>query len=222
VTIGTSGLVEIPLFPLPNLVLFPSTVAPLHIFEPRYRLMVREALEGDGRIGIVLLKPGWEKEYEETPAVYSVGGLGVISDHEELEDGKFNIMLTGLDRFQIESEVRQTPYRIARVLLLKDSLPDDAESESIQRKLLGHFQELAGDEQERIPMNRISELRVPELVNVISMSLEIPPQEKQLLLQADDVAQRADLVLEIMEQLVSRKRFLQEFDYLRPEDPQTN
>lgn len=210
------------MFPLPNLVLFPSTVAPLHIFEPRYRLMVREALEGDGRIGIVLLKPGWEKEYEETPAVYPVGGLGVITDHEELEDGKFNVMLTGLQRFQIESEVRQTPYRIARVSLLEDGLPDDAESETIQRKLLGHFQELAGEEQERIPMNRISELRIPELVNVISMSLEIPPQEKQLLLQADDVAQRADLVLEIMEQLVSRKRFLQEFDYLRPEDPQTN
>lgn len=221
-TSGVSRFVEIPLFPLPNLVLFPSTVAPLHIFEQRYRLMVREAIEGDGRIGVVLLKSGWEHAYDEAPPVYSVGGLGVITDHEELEDGKFNIMLTGLQRFHIESEVRQTPYRIARVSLLEDSLPDDSESESIQRQLLGHFQELAGEEQDRIPMNRITELRVPELVNVISMSLEIPPHEKQLLLQTGDVTQRAGQVIEIMEQLVSRKRFLQEFEYLRPEDPQTN
>ncbi len=85
----------IPLFPLPNVVLFPNVYLPLHIFEPRYREMVSDALDGDRIIGMVLLRPGWEGDYEGRPAVYPVGCAGLISHAERLSDGRYNIVLQG-------------------------------------------------------------------------------------------------------------------------------
>src|SRR5574341_719860 len=92
----------IPLFPLPNVVLFPNVFLPLHIFEPRYRQMVHQALAGDRLIGMVLLKPGYEGDYEATPAVYKVGCAGTITHVERLADGRFNIVLKGVSKFRVE------------------------------------------------------------------------------------------------------------------------
>src|SRR3712207_569670 len=89
------------LFPLPNLVLFPSVIQPLHIFEPRYRQMTADALAGDRLLAIVLLRPGWEEEYEGRPAVYPVACLGHIAAHQRLEDGRSNLLLRGLRRIRI-------------------------------------------------------------------------------------------------------------------------
>src|SRR6266568_3715474 len=83
------------LFPLPNAVLFPHLVMPLHIFEPRYRQMTRDALAGDRFIAMVLLQPGWESEYEALPAIHSVACLGRIQAEQRLPDGRFNIQLRG-------------------------------------------------------------------------------------------------------------------------------
>ena len=87
----------IPVFPLPNVVLFPSVFLPLHIFEPRYRRMVDDALSGDRIIGMVLLKPGWEGSYEGHPAIYEVGCAGLITHAERTEDGRYNLVLRGLE-----------------------------------------------------------------------------------------------------------------------------
>ena len=81
----------IPVFPLPNVVLFPNVFLPLHIFESRYRKMVDEALGGDRIIGMVLLRPGWEQDYEGRPSVYPIGCAGVITHAERLADGRFEI-----------------------------------------------------------------------------------------------------------------------------------
>src|SRR5580765_5377799 len=94
----------LPLFPLPNVVLFPNVFLPLHIFEPRYREMVADAIAGDRVIGIVLLRSGWEHDYEGRPPVYSVGCNGVITHFERLADGRYNIILRGVERFRIVSE----------------------------------------------------------------------------------------------------------------------
>jgi Lon protease-like protein len=110
---------EIPLFPLPNVVLVPTALLPLHIFEPRYRAMVGDALESERLIGLVMLRPGWERDYEGAPSVYPVGCAGFITHADRLADGRYNILLRGLEKFRILQERRAregvNTYRVARV-----------------------------------------------------------------------------------------------------------
>src|SRR5207253_1884878 len=100
----------LPLFPLPNVVLFPNVFLPLHIFEPRYREMVADAIASDRMIGIVLLRPGWNVDRGQGPVsldeagrapVYPIGCSGLITHVEQLADGRYNIVLRGLERFRI-------------------------------------------------------------------------------------------------------------------------
>src|SRR5688572_10864204 len=106
----------LPLFPLPNLVFFPKTRLPLHIFEPRYRQMVTDALQREKRFGIVLLRPGWETDYFGAPAIHQCGTLGTIEQAVSLDDGRFNLLVHGDVRFRVLSEVTGEPYRTARVV----------------------------------------------------------------------------------------------------------
>src|SRR5205807_2733032 len=105
----------LPLFPLPNVVLFPGVFLPLHIFEPRYREMVRDTLDGDRLIGMVLLRPGWERDYEGRPPVFPVGCTGVVTHVERLPEGRYNIVLRGIERFRIVREDQTRSYRQAVV-----------------------------------------------------------------------------------------------------------
>src|SRR5262245_55703341 len=114
----------IPIFPLEDATLFPTAARPLHIFEPRYRAMVVDALKGDRIIGMVTLRPGYEADYEGRPAIYTIGCAGVIEDVEELPDGRFNIVLRGTVRFRVNEEDRSLPYRLARVSPLPESTND--------------------------------------------------------------------------------------------------
>ena len=103
----------IPIFPLPNVVLFPNVFLPLHIFEPRYREMLADALAGDRIIGMTLLQPGFEADYKGAPPVYPVGCAGVITHSERLPDGRSNVVLRGLEKFRILNEDRSKAYRVA-------------------------------------------------------------------------------------------------------------
>src|SRR5919109_539474 len=100
----------LPIFPLPNVVLFPNVFLPLHIFEPRYREMVADALASDRLIGMVLLKPGWQSDYEGRPSVYPIGCAGLITHAEKLDDGRYNIILRGIEKFRIGSETTDRIY----------------------------------------------------------------------------------------------------------------
>src|SRR5476651_2067777 len=91
-------VLTVPLFPLPNVVLFPRAVLPLHIFEERYKAMTADTLRGDGRIAMALLKPGWEKCYYQRPAIDPVVCVGTILSHEKLPDGTYNFLLQGAIR----------------------------------------------------------------------------------------------------------------------------
>src|SRR5438874_3310513 len=117
----------LPLFPLPNVVLFPNVFLPLHIFEPRYREMVADAVATDRLIGMALLRPGWDREYEGNPPVYPIGCSGVITHVEALADGRYNIVLRGLERFRILEEDRSRRYRRAIVepVFERRLAPDD-------------------------------------------------------------------------------------------------
>src|SRR5215471_18460248 len=111
----------IPLFPLPNVVLFPQVMLPLHIFEPRYRQLTVDALAGDRLIGMVLLRPGWESDYEGRPALYQTGCLGRILAEQRLDDGRFNILLRGITRVRLVVEIEHDKlYRSARVEPVSD------------------------------------------------------------------------------------------------------
>ena len=105
----------LPIFPLPNVVLSPNVFLPLHIFEPRYREMVADAVASDRMIGMVLLRPGWQHDYEKRPPVYPVGCSGVITHVEALPDGRYNIVLRGVERFRIIQEDDSKSYRRALI-----------------------------------------------------------------------------------------------------------
>lgn len=112
---------EAPIFPLPDAVLFPGMVMPLHIFEPRYRKMLADALAGEKLIAMARLKAGWQSEYLGRPPIYEILGVGRVGASQELADGTSNIALIGIARCQIREELsRDLPYRLAEVTLLKD------------------------------------------------------------------------------------------------------
>src|SRR5688572_30963438 len=118
----------LPLFPLPNLVFFPHTRLPLHVFEPRYRQMVQDALESDERFGIVLLRRGWESDYFGAPSVYDYGTVATIEQAVPLEDGRYNIVVRGDVRFRILEEVSRVPYRTARVITEPEAAREAADA----------------------------------------------------------------------------------------------
>lgn len=110
-----SNFAAVPLFPLPNVVLFPRAVLPLHIFEERYKTMTSDALEGNRRIAMALLQPGWEKDYYSKPAIEPVVGVGEILSHERLADGKYNFLLQGVARARVVREFGGKSYRVAEL-----------------------------------------------------------------------------------------------------------
>lgn len=111
------SLCELPLFPLPEVVLFPGRPLPLHIFEDRYRLMINTVLEGDRKFGVLLWNPTISQSV-------NVGCVAEISDVVKLRDGRMNIMTVGLQRFRIVEIVRQLPYLVGKVEWLEDTKPD--------------------------------------------------------------------------------------------------
>jgi Lon protease-like protein len=189
----------IPIFPLPNVVLFPNVFLPLHIFEPRYREMVADALNGDRIIGMVLLRPGYEKNYEGRPPVYPVGCAGVITHSEPLSEGRYNIVLRGLEKFRITGEDRAKPYRLAQI----DSLPEEiaaAEREAV-RKHRTRLEALLAAAIERSGADPKFPPAVPDedLVNALAQYLQLEPLERQALLERDGILDRCRGLIELLE-----------------------
>jgi len=110
-----AAMTSVPLFPLPNVVLFPRAILPLHVFEERYKDMTADALIGPGRVAMALLRPGWEKSYHERPAIEPVVCVGKILSHERLPDGKYNFLLQGQTRARVVHEQSGKSYREAVV-----------------------------------------------------------------------------------------------------------
>lgn len=189
-----------PLFPIPGAILFPRAQLPLQIFEPRYREMVRDAVDGDGRIAIVqpqLIETPQGRE----PLLYEVGCVGEIVGLEELEDGRFNIVLNGSNRFRLISEVDiETPYRNGDldVGAFDDREPPPlemtqrAEVEREARRL-GEVLGLSVD------WSAVSRLDDETLVNAIAQVAPFDVSAKQALLEAESLAGRADLLVQLMQ-----------------------
>jgi uncharacterized protein len=196
----------LPLFPLPETVLFPSIFLPLHVFEPRYCQMVGDALAGDRLIGMVLLQPGWKRDYEGRPPVFPVGCTGVITHVERLSGGHFNIVLRGTERFRIVEEDERRSYRRAVVELLPEvgvNGPDRASMRALRAKL----EALVGLNLERLQQADASaaDQGIPasmadaELVNALAQHLDLEPLEKQALLEEDNPVMRAGSLVDLLE-----------------------
>ena len=210
----------LPIFPLPNVVLFPGVFLPLHIFEPRYREMVADALASDRMIGMVLLRPGWQHEYDGRPPVYPIGCSGVITHVESLADGRYNIVLRGVERFRILEEDGTKSYRRAIV----EPVPDGSDSQddraavrrqrskleallapSIERSLTGERQleTISGPGRDsKIPSTMADE----DLVNALAQYLDLEPLEKQALLEQQNLRGRAESLVELLEMKILMAR----------------
>ncbi len=188
----------LPLFPLPNVVLFPNVFLPLHIFEPRYRQMTADAIAGDRMIGMVLLKAGWEHDYDGRPPTYAIGCSGLITHFERLPDGRYNIVLRGIDRFRVLREDDALAYRRATVQALTEPEPDHAEQQAIRRQR-------ARIEALLRPAEKAGEMKIPDemsdrdLVNALAQYLDLEPVEKQALLERDGVRARCHSLIELLE-----------------------
>jgi uncharacterized protein len=193
-----SRLLRLPIFPLSGAILFPRSQLPLHIFEPRYREMVRDAIEGAGQIGMI--QPQRLDDDNKAP-LYAVGCVGEIVSIEELDDGRFNIVLLGTNRFRFVRDLgMDTPYRCAEadIAAFDDgdppalSLGQRAEVEREARRL-GDALRLAVD------WDAVSRLDDEMLVNAIAQVAPFDVGAKQALLEQPTLVERADLLVQLMQ-----------------------
>lgn len=218
-------ILKLPIFPLPNIVFFPKILLPLHIFEARYRKMVADVLAGEQRIGMVLLQEGGEKEERGKVAVFPVGCVGKMEAHERVEQGRYNILLRGISRFEIIDFVQEQPYRIARVRLLAD-IPlamEMAEQIRERNRFLDLFEqylaEVMGVELEKDMLERTGSLET--VINQVAATLDIPAMDKQVLLQIAAVSDRYAKLRTIMDMRLRVAQQLRHYTII-PDDPTLN
>ena len=186
----------IPIFPLQDVMLFPNASRPLHIFEPRYREMVADALEGDRIIGMVMLRAGYEDEYAGNPPIYDIGAAGVITNVERLPDGRYNIVLSGLVKFRIRNEDQSRPYRVAEVEALPEPLGDaDRDTLRDYRPLLMELLASVAPGQAPTP----DELPDEMLVNGLSQFLGMSALDRLDLLRQEGSLARAEALIGLLE-----------------------
>ena len=193
----------VPVFPLPGVVLFPGGELPLHIFELRYRTMVREALSGERVIALALLRPGWESDYHGSPEFFPVGCLARFEEVQWLPDDCYDLRVLGLARVRLGRAVREFPYRAVRVQML-DQAPfteDDPLIQLERRALLEANTRLArlAATASDAPPPSWEGLGFEPLVNTLCMQLAIEPAEKLALLEMESVLERARRARETME-----------------------
>lgn len=191
-------------FPLPSTVFYPDTLLPLHIFESRYREMLKDALAEDRLIGMVLLKPGWESDYFGGPGVVSIGCAGKIDRSQLLEDGKYNIVLKGMSRFRIREEISGKPYRIAAVEFLDelDDEPVDFTQNGLAGKLVSRFENylklLPEDAKKHLP--ELNDCKIlSSLVDRIAYRFDFKTAQKQSFLEELNVRKRVDTILSVLD-----------------------
>ena len=131
--------VVVPLFPLPNIVLLPRVVLPLHVFEERYRRMTADVLAGDKRMAMALLRPGWEANYTGRPSLHPAVCVGTVVAHERLSDGRYNLLLRGDYRGHIVREASDDPYRSAEVEPLAEPSVMELDLADDRRRLRSMF-----------------------------------------------------------------------------------
>lgn len=199
-----ADLAAVPLFPLPNVVLLPRAILPLHVFEERYKQMTTDALRGDKLVAMALLHPGWEKDYYQSPAIDPVVCVGNILSHERLPDGRYNFLLQGLMRARVVREVRRSPYRVAELAPIAETPVDELDLSEPRRRLAALFGEgpLA-----RTAVGRqfakilTSPMPTSDVADLLAFNLLEDVHLKQSLLADGDICRRVDRVVDAVAKL---------------------
>ena len=209
----------IPIFPLPKVVLLPGEVLPLHVFEPRYTEMVADAIASHRVIGMVEVMPGFENDLS-APPVRKIGCAGLITQHEQLPDGRYLLWLIGLERFRIDSELDPgTSYRQARV----EYIPADESSQRLAgirplrqelRSLLPGLADLDDASREQFARH-MSEISDSQLIALACQILEVPSERKQEILEADALSDRFLMMYEDLYRHLDRNPG---FEAVQPEE----
>ncbi|MBI3303641.1 MAG: LON peptidase substrate-binding domain-containing protein [Deltaproteobacteria bacterium] len=196
----------IPLFPLPNVVLFPEVMLPLHIFEPRYRQMVRDSTaKSRPLIGMALLRGNWQEQYEGNPEIFPIGCAGEMIRMVPLPDGRFNILLKGVREYRIKEEMTTKSYREA---VVEWRPPVTGRLQPGQRPELNRLLDTYLQKNEAV-RKFLADPTVEDdfFVNFFAFHLDFLPIEKQSLLEAPTVPERATLLRDMLDFKLSEVRW---------------
>ena len=193
------------LFPLPNLVLFPGVIQALHLFEPRYRQLMADALATDELITMSLLQPGWKTEQDMRPDVYPSVCVGKIVTHARLEDGRFNLLLMGAQRAKIIREIDHgVPYRMAEIEICEEITEcSEGKATELRNKIIEQFRDLASLrphlDEDSLEQLLGEDLSLGRLIDLVCYSSGADPVEQQQVLEATETGRRAEIVISLLQ-----------------------
>ncbi len=188
--------------------------------------MTREVIAGEGKVAIVLLKNGLDADAGDRPPVHEVACVGQIETYEELEGGKYDIVVAGLHRVRLVREIDHSPYRMAEVAILDEISCDDTHEKVIHRRnhlggLFTRYTELVMSANRRAS-DMILQLDFEALVNMTATTLNLPPQDRQSLLEMDDVTDRCDALIPILQCHVEALILVRRYEHIKPREPRWN
>lgn len=208
VGLGAAELAALPVFPLPRVVLLPGAAMPLHVFEPRYRAMMRDCATGPGAMAMAMLAPGWEGDDEGRPPIVPIAGAGRIVAHRENDDGTWDLVLIGVARVRLEElPPGGLPYRRARAIVVPDRGTED--EAALRRALepviatassLGSLERAAGP---RVPSPAL-EGTPGEIADRLADRWVRDVARRQEILEASDVGARIEKVGDVLATLLAR------------------
>lgn len=198
-----SGLARV--FPLPNLVMFPHVMQAVHIFEPRYRALLEEAVEDDRLIALGVHMPGWQKDHEGRPPLRSTGCLCRVATHQRTPEGTYNVLLLGVRRLRLVAEMPPSrPFRVFEAEIMEEHEPEQVTpgtATELQQKLLAAFKRTmpkmpaAYDQLDQLLGSQIT---LGMLADIVSYTLDLDVEWKMRLLGECDAFRRAEALLEAM------------------------
>jgi Lon protease-like protein len=198
----------LPVFPLPRLVFFPGSVLPLHFFEPRYREMIEDCVTtGPAAMAVTLLEPGWEPDYEGRPPIHTVAGAGRFLQHQRRPDGRFDVLLAGIARVQLEElPAEGKSYRRARATVLPDRAPHPGAVDRVLSDVLGTVSAVSGLVRQRHPefdLGLDPRFSPGVIADRIADRMVADVERRQALLEQPDVKVRLALLNETLLELLA-------------------
>ncbi|MCC7013255.1 MAG: LON peptidase substrate-binding domain-containing protein [Planctomycetes bacterium] len=188
---GSSPGAIVPMFPLPGVFLFPGTIMPLHIFEPRYRQMIEDSLDGPGRIVMATVLEGQDGDLRGSPPVHHIGGLGEIVRHERLPDGRFLILLAGLTRVLLREVPSDRLYRRVEAIALREIAATPAREAELRPQLLRAIAQRSKE-----PVEIPNDMPLGQIADLLLTRLGLEPSRMQELFSLTKVDDRSRSALE--------------------------